>query len=104
MSMPPQLRPHRGHARKPLWFAGRGTVADCASGHPAPSRRGSSASAASNGSGHLKAATWLRPAYALARITALTVSKIWSMWLRSQINGGENSNVSIAMRTIRPRS
>ena len=49
-------------------------------------------------------ATSLRPAYALARITELTVSKIWSMWLRSQINGGENSNVSIAMRTIRPRS
>ena len=31
------------------------------------------------------------------------MSKIWSMWLRSQISGGENSKVSPAIRTIQAR-
>ena len=104
MSMPPNSDLTAGTLLEPLCFAGRGTVADYAS-RPPPRRAARQLGVSrEERPGRLKPATWLRPAYALARIAALTVSKIWSMWLRSQINGGENSNVSIAMRTIRPRS
>jgi hypothetical protein len=44
------------------------------------------------------------PAQPILRSTAPTTSKIWSMWLRSQIRGGENSKVSPAIRTMRPAS
>ncbi len=50
------------------------------------------------------AAASLRPPHPFSRTTAVTVSKIRSMSSRVAIRGGENSKVSAAIRTMRPRS